>query len=658
MRKMFFYAVDLFLLIGSFPVFGQVRLPRLVSDGMVLQRNTDVRLWGWAKPGEEVTIRFLGKTYSTATKEDGDWSVMLSPMKAGGPYSMQIDARNHIVLNNIMIGDVWVCSGQSNMQLPVSRGSWKYPDVIAHSENPDIREFIVPNVYNFDGPQKNLPYGQWESANPWSILGWSAVSYFFARNLWEKYHVPIGLINSSVGGTPIQAWMSTDALKDFPAELKTAANFGQPGYIDSVNKANYEMNDKWYGQVWKDDKGLSGDKPWYDPSYDDAGWSRVEIPSFRGTSSLDNVNGVVWFRRDFDVPVSLVPKGSRLIGTGKQARLVMGRIGDADYDYINGVFVGSISYQYPPRRYDVAPGILKAGTNTIVVRVFGNHNPVQFITDKPYELEIGNQKIHLAGEWRYKIGTTAPQLTQQTFVIYEPTGCFNAMIAPLMNYTIKGAIWYQGESNAARPGGYGKEFAAMITDWREKWNEGNFPFIYVQLPNYGEPFDHPTESGMAVLRDMQLRTLSLPNTGMAVTIDIGEWNDIHPLDKSDVGKRLALAAEHVAYGDSEVVYSGPIYKSMEIKGNRAIISFEHIGKGLVAKGGPLKTFEICGADGKITWAKAVIKGNKVVAWSDSISRPIGVRYAWADTPQGANLYNKEGLPASPFWAGKWIQTEY
>ncbi|MCL5021305.1 MAG: sialate O-acetylesterase [Bacteroidetes bacterium] len=639
MKKISFYAVSLSLLIGALPAISQVRLPKLVSDGMVLQRDTNVRLWGWASPGEEVTIRFLGKTYATATKADGDWSVMLSPMKAGGPYSMEIDASNHIVLNNIMIGDVWVCSGQSNMQLPMIRVRPKYRELIAHSENPDIREFIVPNMYNFEGPQKDLPYGQWESENPWSIIKWSAVSYFFARNLWEKYHVPIGLINSSVGGTPIQSWMSTQALKDFPAELKTAADFGQPGYIDSVNKANNAMNDKWYEQVWKDDKGLSGETPWCDPSYDDAGWSRVEIPSFRGTKALDSVNGVVWFRREFNVPASLA---------GKQAKLIMGRIVNADYDYVNGVFVGSISYQYPPRRYKVAPGILKAGRNTIVVRVIGSHDPVQFITDKPYELVIGNHKIHLAGEWRYKIGTAAPQLDPQTFVIYEPTGCYNAMIVPLLNYTIKGAIWYQGESNCGDPAGYGKMFDSMIADWRQKWGEGNFPFLFVQLPNYGPAAGEPGPSGWADVRNAQLGALALPNTGMAVTYDIGEWNDIHPLDKGDVGKRLALAAEKVAYGDNHVVYSGPIYKAMKIEGSKIVVSFTDIGTGLMAKDGPLKQFQIAGKDGKYVWAKAKISGNKVVVWSQKVSDPVSVRYAWADNPAGANLYNKEGLPASPF----------
>jgi sialate O-acetylesterase len=644
MRKMFFYAVNLFLLIGSFPVFGQVRLPRLVSDGMVLQRNTDVRLWGWAKPGEEVTIRFLGKTYSTATKADGDWSVMLSPMKAGGPYSMEIDASNHVVLNNILIGDVWVCSGQSNMQLPMARVAWKYPDVIAHSDNPYIRQLLVPNKYDFGAAADDIQWTQWTPANPWTVLQFSAAGYFFARALYQKYHVPIGLINASVGGTPIEAWMSKDALKDFPDILARGDKFSDSAFRDSITKRIDSVYGTWGDAVWQHDEGLNGNKPWYDPDYDDSGWQTMKLPAYWADEGLKNTNGVVWFRREFNVPASLA---------GKPAMLIMGRIVDADYDYVNGVFVGSISYQYPPRRYEVAPGILKAGENTVVVRVINSDGLGGFIRDKQYAVIIGKHTINLAGNWKYKVGTSAqPMPFGGPTIIYQPFGCFNAMIAPLLNYTIKGVVWYQGESNASRPEGYAKKFEAMITDWRAKWHEGNFPFIYVQLPNYGRPFDHPTESGMAGLREAQLKTLALPNTGMAVTIDIGEWNDIHPLDKGDVGKRLALAAEHVAYGDNKVVYSGPIYKSMEIEGNRVIISFEHIGKGLVAKGGPLKTFEIFGADGRFTWAKAVIKGNKVIAWSDSISHPIGVRYAWADTPQGANLYNKEGLPASPFETGK------
>jgi sialate O-acetylesterase len=642
MKKILVCLIGLVLSAYTTAVLGQVRLPKLVSDGMVLQRDTNVKIWGWDKPGEEVTIRFLGKTYTTATNSDGEWSVVLSPMKAGGPYSMEIDGSSHIVLNDIMIGDVWVCSGQSNMQLPVRRVMQKYRNLVEHTINPNIREFIVPNMYNFKGPQKDLPYGEWMKENPWSVQSWSAVSFFFANNLWKKYHVPIGLINSSVGGTPIQAWMSKQALKNFPVDVATAEDFAKPGYIDSVNNANNEMNENWYSRVWKEDKGLNSSTPWYEPTYNDAEWSKVEIPSFRGNNDLDTLHGIVWFRREFNVPKSLA---------GKSAKLIMGRIVNADYDYLNGIFVGSVSYQYPPRRYDVASGILKPGRNVIAVRVFGSHNPVQFITDKPYEILIGNHKISLVGEWKYKVGAVASQLTPQTFVIYEPTGCYNAMIAPLLNYTIKGAVWYQGESNCSDPANYGKMLDAMIDDWRANWGEGNFPFLIVQLPNYGPASVEPGSSGWAEVRNAQLKALALPNTGIAVTYDIGEWNDIHPLDKGDVGKRLALAAEHVAYGDEHVVYSGPIYKSMIVRGNKITLTFTNVGTGLVAKGGPLKRFEIAEGNGKYVWAKAKIIGrDKVVVWNDAITSPTSVRYAWADNPAGANLYNKEGLPASPFEA--------
>jgi len=639
-NKILYYAVCSFLFGASHGAFGNIRLPRLISDGMVLQRNDSVRVWGWASPGEKVTVSFLGRGDSTTTGSNGKWMIMLPPMKAGGPYSMEIDGNNHIVVNNILIGDVWVCSGQSNMELPMARVAWKYSGVIAHSENSFIRQVLVPDAYDFGKPKEDIQWAQWLPANPWTVLQFSAAAYFFARDLYEKYHVPIGLINASVGGTPIEAWMSKDALTDFPQLLATGEKFNDDAYRDSVTKRADSIYGAWNASVWRQDEGLKGDKPWYNPDYDDAGWSTMKLPAYWSDEGLKNVNGVVWFRREFNVSGSLA---------GKPARLIMGRIVDGDYDYVNGVLVGSVSYQYPPRRYDVAPGLLKAGRNMVVVRVINSGGRGGFIKDKQYALVIGDHVIDLSGNWKYKVGVaTAPIPFGGPTIIYQPTGCFNAMIAPLLNYTIKGVIWYQGESNAGYPDGYAKKFESMIADWRTKWSEGDFPFIYVQLPSYGEPFDHPTESGMAGLREAQLQTLSVPNTGMAVAIDIGEWNDIHPLDKGDVGKRLALVAEHIAYGDNQIVDSGPIYQSMEIDGNKVTISFTNIGKGLTAKGGSLKTFEICGSDGRYFWAKAMIKGNKVIAWSDSVQTPQAVRYAWADTPKGANLYNNEGLPASPF----------
>ncbi len=663
MRKIFFYSVSLFLLTTSLPVCGQVRLPKLVSDGMVLQRNTDVRLWGWAKPGQEVTIRFLGRTYNTSTKSDGDWAVMLSPMNPGGPYSMEIDASpsggipgNHIVLKNIMIGDVWLCSGQSNMVIPMERVKPMYREFIAHAYNDDIRMFMVPDVYNFNTPQKDLQYGQWLPENPWTILNFSAASLFFATNLYAKYHVPIGLIEAAVGGTPIQAWLSAASLKEFPAAQKLAEDYKQAGYRDSVADYNNTTDAAWYGKINREDKGLNADVPWYSPSYNDSSWQTMEVPNFYDVTPLKQTHGVIWFRRSFNVPAALVQKRSRHTnnsdGTGKRAKLLMGRIVNADYDYVNGVLVGAITYQYPPRRYDVAAGILKPGRNSITVRLINTRGEGGFIKDKPYELKIGSHVIDLKGKWHYRLGVAIDSLVYPTFLAFQPEGLFNGMIAPLLNYTIKGTIWYQGESNTGDPSGYAAMFKSMITDWRAKWGEGNFPFVFVQLPNYGDPaIEPPAWSGWADVRQAQLEALSLPNTGMAVTIDIGAWNDIHPLDKGDVGKRLALAAEHVAYGDNSIVYSSPLYKSAKIEGNKVVVYFTDTGTGLVSKVGPLKWFEIAGRNGKYVFADAKISGNKVIVWSPKVPNPEMVRYAWADDPMGANLYNNEGLPASPFETG-------
>jgi len=334
---------------------------------------------------------------------------------------------------------------------------------------------------------------------------------------------------------------------------------------------------------------------------------------------------------------------------GKEAKILLGRIVDADSVFMNGKFIGNTTYLYPRRRYDIPTDVLKEGENIVVIRVINNTGIGGFVLDKPYEIDTDKDTVDLKGDWKFKVGDIMPSLASQTFIRWKPLGLYNAMIAPLLNYKIKGSIWYQGESNADRPIEYRKLFPAMINDWREKWGEGNFPFLFVQLPNFMEAKSEPSESNWALLREAQLMTLSLPKTGMAVTIDIGEWNDIHPVDKLDVGNRLALAAEKIAYGENNIVYSGPIYKSMKVEGNKIVLTFDHVGSGLMAKGGgELKYFSIAGKDKKFVWAKAKIENNKVVVWSDKVMNPVAVRYAWADNPAGANLYNKEGLPASPF----------
>jgi len=554
---------------------------------------------------------------------------------------MEINADNHITLKNIMIGDVWVCSGQSNMDLSMARVKDRYEDVIANSNNPAIKRFFVSKRYNFNTPQEDLQSGYWESANPESILRFTATGYFFAKALYEKYEVPIGLIHASVGGSPAEAWLSEDALKEFPAHLETAEKFKDSAYLNQIADKDKAVSDAWYSLLQQKDKGLAdGQKPWFDTTYDASDWATMNVPGYWADGELGHVNGVIWFRKEIDVPASM---------TGKPARLLMGRVVDSDKTYVNGKFVGSVSYQYPPRKYDVPENLIKEGKNVIVVRVVNNIGRGGFILDKPYHLTAGGQTIDLKGQWQYKLGATMEPLQPKTFIEWQPLGLYNGMIAPLLNYTIKGVIWYQGESNAGRPLEYQKLFPAMIADWRRNWNQGDFPFLYVQLANFMEVKDQPSESNWAELREAQLKTLAVPNTGMAVAIDIGEWNDIHPLNKEDVGKRLALAAQKVAYGDKNVVYSGPLYQSMKIEGNKIIITFTNTGDGLIAKGGgELKHFAIANVDKKFVWANAKIENDEVIVWNDEITNPVAVRYAWADNPESANLYNKEGLPALAF----------
>lgn len=625
--------------------FSKATLPKLISDGMVLQRDAEVKIWGWAAPGEKVGVAFAGSTYSAPANDDGEWEIRLSGLSAGGPHQMVIISSDTITINDVLVGDVWVCSGQSNMELSMQRASPLYEKEIANAENPYIRYFEVPKVYDFKAPRHDLPGEKWLSPNRETILSFSAVAYFYALELYEQYGVPVGLINASLGGSPAEAWLSEEALKQFPEHWEEARRFKDDSLIARIQAEDGARIGKWHQTLDSLDVGYSDpENPWYEAGLNTTGWQEMIVPGYWADEALGAVNGVVWFSRAFQVPAD---------AAGEPARLLMGRIVDADSVFVNGIYVGSTTYQYPPRRYNVPPGILKAGKNVIAVRVVSNAGRGGFVPDKPYELITAGQTIDLKGAWRYRLGAKMDPLGSQTFIRWKPGGLYNAMIAPLLNYRIKGVIWYQGESNAGRPQEYKTLFPALIQNWRALWKQGDFPFLFVQLANFMEARSEPCESDWAMLREAQLQTLFLPNTGMAVTIDIGEWNDIHPLNKKDVGKRLALAARKVAY-EENVAHSGPVYESMKIEGDRIVLSFKNIGGGLVSKGGEnLKHFAIAGADRQFAWAEAKIEGEKVIVWSDKVARPVAVRYAWADNPEGANLYNKEGLPASPFRTDDW-----
>ncbi|MGS2764118.1 sialate O-acetylesterase [Sinomicrobium sp. M5D2P9] len=632
----------LFLLI-QFPVSisAQIRLPRLISDHMVLQRDKEIKVWGWASPGESVKLTFRGATYGVKADNNGEWHIPLPAQKAGGPYNMEFEASNRITVQNIVFGDVWICSGQSNMELSMTRVREKYAEIVWEAENPDIRQFLVPDLYDFKKENKDLEDGEWQSATPETILGFSAVAYFFALELYEQYQVPIGLINAALGGSPIEAWMSEETLKEFPYAYEELQKFKDDALIKKIETEDSTRVADWYRTLNAKDPGLTENNAWSSPETEDQDWNTTEIPGYWKEGPVGNHIGSVWFRKTVDIPENM---------TGKPARLSLGRIIDQDYAYVNGEQVGTTGYQYPPRKYDVGASVLKAGKNTITVRVVCNAGNGGFAPDKPYYLAVPGDTIDLKGTWKYRAGTTMPRAPGQTFIRWKPGGLYNKMIAPLFHYSIKGVIWYQGESNTGNPEGYNKTFPAMIKNWREAWKQGDFPFLYVQLANFMEETDTPVESNWAALRQAQLNTLSVPNTGMAVITDLGEWNDIHPLNKKDVGKRLALLAGKIAYGEKTTTASGPVPAKANFKKGHVIVTFDHAGKGLVTRNGKAPEYFAISADGKnFVWAKAEITGkNTLKVWNDAISNPVVVRYAWANNPATANLYSENGLPASPF----------
>jgi len=521
-----------------------------------------------------------------------------------------------------------------------------YAKDIAEANYPQIRHFWIPTLTNLQGPQDDLPTGFWKSAIGEDVRPFSAVAYFFARKLYEKYHVPIGLINASVGGTPIEAWTSEEGLKDFPAMQATIQKNKDTAYVNGLARNAFGGNSS--RPIQPVDKGMTEAIRWFDPSYVPKGWRPINIPGYWEDQGIKDLNGIVWYRKEIDIPTSMA---------GKQARVFLGRIVDADELYINGKRVGNTTYLYPQRRYYVQADILKAGKNIFVIRVTNNAGKGGFVPDKPYYIFAGNDTVDLKGTWQYKVGqVNPPQAPLPAGVTFtppvnaqnQPTALYNAMVAPVINYTIKGFLWYQGEANSNRAEEYARLQPAQIIDWRNKWKQPNAPFIFAQLPGFMDYNYLPSESNWAMLRESQMKSLSVPNTGMAVTIDLGEWNDIHPDNKTDVGERLALAAEKIVYGEN-IIHSGPIYESSKVEGNKIVISFTNMGSGLTTRDGDeLGEFAIAGDDKKFVWAKAKIEGNTIVVWSDAVTNPKYVRYAWADDPVNPNFFNKEGLPASPF----------
>jgi len=632
---------SLLMVFGPFAV-ADVKLPRLLSDGLILQRDMPANLWGWADDGETVRVFLDGTLAGTAEAFNGRWQMQLPAHPAGGPHQLKFQGDNTLAVKDVWFGDIWIASGQSNMELPMERVQDRYAAEIAAADLPLLRQFKVPKDYDFERPHEDVDGAGWVPSTPATVGEFSAVAWFFARSLQDRYGVPIGIINSSYGGSPAEGWLSEQELEAWPEYLDIAKSYREEGYLAGLRAADQADADAWYGNLDQLDRGLNADPPWSASDIDDADWPLMNVPGNWADTNLGPVHGAVWFRQTINLPASV---------EDQPALLNLGRIVDADTTWINGVKVGATTYQYPPRRYEIPAGVLREGSNTIVVRVVNVDGEGGFVTDKPYWLKSGSQTFDLEGPWRFQLGAASEAIPPMRFQEWrQPLGYYNAMLAPLQNMTIKGVIWYQGESNVGRAAEYEQLFPAMIRAWRRQWGQGDFPFLFVQLANFLQANDAPVDSEWAELRDAQKAALSEPATAMAVTIDVGEWNDIHPLNKQAVGERLALAARRVAYGEADLVYSGPMLDSVEAGDGSLILRFRHTGGGLEARGGPLHEFAVAGADGRYAWADAGIRGDTVVVRNDAVPDPVWVRYAWADNPARANLYNREGLPASPFQA--------
>jgi len=606
---------------------------------MVLQRDKELTLWGWASSNEKVKIDFRDHQYETEADSDGKWKVKLQAQAPGGPFKMKITGSNQILINDILIGDVWLCSGQSNMELPISRVEPKYQDEIKQINNTGIRQYRVPYSWDFNQKHDDVNGGKWLPATPENIMNFSAVAYFFSEELQHMHQLPIGIINSSLGGSPVEAWMSEEDLKPFKDAYQELQKFKDSTIINTIETSDKQRSYKWYSELGQKDKGRK-ETDWSAPDLDDRDWSKIELPRYWKKDDLLKLNGIVWYRKTFTLSET---------SANKPAELDMGRIVDADSVFINGHFIGNTTYQYPPRRYIVPKNILKLGDNTIVVKVISEIGTGGFVPNKPYELRTGSETISLSGEWKYKIGASMHPLEGPTFIRWKPAGLYNGMISPLTNLSIKGAVWYQGESNVERAGNYEKCLSSMLQNWRREFNQGNFPFLIIQLANYLEPDSLPQESDWAAIREAQSKVAQkTQNCEIVNIIDLGEWNDIHPLNKKDVGIRTALAADKVAYG-KKVICSGPEFENYSINDSKVELSFNNVANGLQIKNGKsLNGFAIAGKDGQFIWAHAKIKGDKVIVWHEDIKKPKEIRYAWADNPDKANLYNSKGLPAVPF----------
>lgn len=646
MKRLIYKAVVAFMLLGAISINTQadVKTARIFNSNMVLQQGQENPIWGWADKGEKITISFAGKTIKIKTDKAGKWSAKLPSLDYGGPYEMTIKGKNSIHFDNILIGEVWVCSGQSNMEFSVNSGNDAKKEIAA-ANYPLIRLFTVAKKVS-QTPVDDLDQGEWQVCTPQNIPSFSAVGYFFGRHLNHELKVPVGLIHTSWGGTVAETWSSRQTIEndpDFKDKLQELAGFDMNKYKEQKMAAIKAV----LKEIPTKDAGIvNGVAVYADQAMNDASWAEIDPAKTWEESGYPTIDGIAWYRKTIELTADQAKKANEIN---------LGTIDDNETTWVNGLKIGSTKQYNEKRVYAVPANTFKPGKNVIAIRVEDNGGGGGLYGDAADRfLQVGDQQMSLSDKWKFKITEAQVGSTQMGPNDY-PTLLFNAMLNPIIPYGIKGAIWYQGESNASRAKQYQRVFPEMINDWRTHWKQNELSFYFVSLANYMAPTDQPSESEWAELREAQTKTLALPKTGMALAIDIGEAGDIHPKNKQDVGKRLALSALKTTYG-KDIVYSGPMYQSVQFERNQAIVNFTETGSGLVAndKYGYVNCFSISGADHKFVWAKAEITGdNKVVVYSDKVKNPVAVRFGWANNPDDLNLYNKEGLPANPFRTDDW-----
>jgi sialate O-acetylesterase len=618
-----------------------VQLPLLFSDGMVLQRDKPIPVWGWADANEKIEVHFNNQIVKTRADKSGKWIVRLKAEMAGGPYKMAIKGKNNIVINNVLVGEVWICSGQSNMELTVDR-AMNAKQEINNSDFPMIRQFIVEKDLSASS-KSELAAGKWEVSNKTTVGNFTAIGYFFAKKLYAELNIPIGIINTSWGGTCVETWTSREAFEnsyEFKEMIAQIPEINIDSLLKNQTKFVSERIEKIQGSKIND----SDQSSFKELSFNDANWPEMQAPGLWENQQLSNFDGVVWMRKSFVISKE---------DAANDALLELAKIDDMDVTYINGIEVGTTNQYDKKRVYEIPLKTLKEGKNVIAIKIvdYSGGGGIWGVASD-LKLVLQSTVLPLSGKWKFNVTEIKTEVSPNSY----PSLLYNAMINPLIPYAFQGVLWYQGEANVGRANQYKKAFPVMINDWRTKWKQGDFPFYFVQLSSFDE-FGGNSENGSkwAELREAQTYTVqTVANTGMAVTTDIGNPIDIHPTNKQEVGKRLSAIALHNIY-NKEIVSSGPAFKSLEIKENQILITFDNIGSGLMTtdKYGYIKGFELAGSDKVFHYAKAYINKNKVVVFNENIKNPVAIHYGWADDASDSNLYNKEAFPASSFRTDDW-----